>query len=121
MRYSAQSYERKRLEHRGIAQVRNQFDEDTTRPNLPLNCASFFVPLLCSNFLFFRASLEQRHFLILLSVVGMLMTMAILAVLRPKRTVSQALMYGLLGSGLSLMIFIGTMPTDQLRHFLRLG
>jgi hypothetical protein len=47
--------------------------------------------------------------------------MAIFAVLCPKRAVSQLLMFGLLGLGLSLTIFIGAMPTDQLRQFLHLS
>jgi hypothetical protein len=38
-------------------------------------------------------------------------------VLRPKRAAIQLLLFGLLGLGLSLIIFIGTMPTEQLRQF----
>lgn len=120
MRYSAQTYERKRLEHRGIAQVRDQFDSDTTKPSLLLNFLSFALPFLLSSMTFFRASTDARSSVILFSGVGLLMTMSIFAVLRPKRIVSQAFMFGLLSMALALVVFVGMTPPDQLRSLFRL-
>ncbi len=120
MRYSAQSYERKRLEQRGIAQVRNQFDDDTTRPNLLLNFVCFSLPLLLGYTVFFRAPLDERGTIIFGSGVSILMLAAIFAVLRPKRVVGQAFVFGLLSMALLLMIFVGSTPPDQLRQFFHL-
>lgn len=121
MRYSAQSYERKRLEKRGLTQVRNQFDSDTTRPNLLLNFVCFALPFLLGNMVFFRTTLSERGTLILFCGVGVLMSMAIFAVLRPKRIISQAFVFGLLSLSLLLIIFVGTTPPHQLRQFFGLS
>lgn len=120
MRYSAQMYERKRLECRGISQVRSQFDSDTTRPNSLLNFVCFALPLLLGTTVYFRASLDARGTVIFFSGVAILMSMAIFAVLRPKRVVGQAFVFGLFSMALLLMIFIGTTPPDHLRQFFHL-
>lgn len=120
MRYSHTLHERKRLEHRGIAQVRNQLDTDKTRPNLVLNFVCFTLPLLLGNIVFFRASLDERGMVILFGGVATLMTMAILAVLRPNRVVGHAFIYALLSLALLLMVFFSATPTDQLRQFFHL-
>lgn len=120
MRYSAQMYERKRLDQRGISQVRNQFDTDTTRPNLLLNLACFTLPLTAGTTMFFRAAADSRGSIISYTGLALLMAMSIFALSRPKRIVGQAFMYAVLSMALALTIFVGATPPDQLRSIFRL-
>jgi hypothetical protein len=117
MRQPAYVSERKRLEHRGIRQVRAQHDEDTTRSNVVLNLLCFIVPLLTGWMIFSSAQFDERMQVMLFSIVGMLMTAAIFVVLRPKRVLGHAFVSTLLSLILLFMVFVQSTPVESLRYF----
>jgi uncharacterized MnhB-related membrane protein len=110
--------ERKRLERRGLDPIRSQFDTDKTRPNLWLNAACFFVPLLSGKVIFFRSSLDEQSALILFSLLGILTMGAVFTIMRPRRIMAQAFVCTLLSLTVLLVIFLSNTPIDYFRTFL---